>query len=288
MARSPRSYAPSTDALNSRLERASTSCRDRPFCRRIALRRSPTRAPLVATPTPSPCARIQPLLENTSTLRESHASLGDSHTVIGSITGPTGPMEPLRDEQCCRDDRCGLRSQHVGRQREEPDRGQRFDLAGVESALRTDHHGPGAAGRNRDRGRRVAVPRRDDDAAAARDRRTGRRPRPPPGSVPAGTASRPRGRRRRDARGRRRARASSQRTTERRGADRLDTRDAELGELRDHGLELGSLRERHRDHDRRKGLGFDGHVRLGARASGGPARHPRSRSGASARRRRPR
>ena len=41
-ARSPRSYAPRTDALNSWFERASTSCNDIRFCLRMTRKRSPT------------------------------------------------------------------------------------------------------------------------------------------------------------------------------------------------------------------------------------------------------
>ena len=66
-ARSPRSYAPSTEALNSWSDRASTSWSERPFWRRIARRRSPMCRP-------SNCSNTSPAL------------LGDAVPWLGAIT----------------------------------------------------------------------------------------------------------------------------------------------------------------------------------------------------------
>src|SRR5438270_13560925 len=96
MARSPRSYAPSTEALNSWAEAPSTSWRERPFCLRMARSRSPTRR---AYPPAIPSSiTTRPLCSFSTvilaTLRGNHRACRPPDCVYVNLT--SAPKKPLR------------------------------------------------------------------------------------------------------------------------------------------------------------------------------------------------
>ena len=190
MARSPRSYAPSTDALNSRLERASTSCSERPFCRRIARRRSPTRAPVFTTPKPPrpehasvpPLATTARFTHPTSTLRESHAShCFQQRSPEGTICPIThtgricGPQTGRSRRACSRTTAAAAtgavaaRSTWGPRPRVGTPASER-ELFGREPTFGPDQHGPSRGPGRAERGGRISITVRDDETRRADER----------------------------------------------------------------------------------------------------------------------
>src|SRR5215218_1923183 len=262
IARSPRSYAPSTEALNSMPERASTSCNDRPFWRRIERNRSPTTGPLMVTPCPSrpsrsirteiPCPRVSLCVTNI-TLRGRHRR----HRFAQSENTPSWvlPYGAPRDQHCGAGDRGRLRPQDM---ESEPQPGrplvilglarrrQRRRLVGIESALGPHDEHPLAAGWSGQALELLAGGIGDDEPGAAAQLRhrqhaidlgqpspsaLGRRlPRDPAqaGDGCVGAAPTP----------------TADGTTRRQQRDAVD---AELGELLHGEVGLRSLRERERD-----------------------------------------